>query len=126
MTHEHRQAAAEADAVDQLDRIIHEPARLKIMTHLYVVDSGDFTYLMRKTGLTRGNLSAHMSKLEATGYIEVTKQFVDRKPLTMLRLTGKGRQALLSYQRTLMKVLPETGSESNSRSHRRRRQKHPQ
>lgn len=111
MTHEHRRAAAEADAVDQLDRIIHEPARLKIMTHLYVVESGDFTYLMRKTGLTRGNLSAHMSKLEAAGYIEVTKQFVDRKPLTMLRLTGKGRQALLRYQRTLMKVLPETGGE---------------
>ena len=54
----------ELEAIDRLDRVIHEPGRLKIMTHLYVVESGDFVYLMRTTGLTRGNLSSHMTKLE--------------------------------------------------------------
>lgn len=107
MTPENKQPPAETDAIDRLDRIVHEPARLKIMTHLFVVDSGDFIYLMRKTGLTRGNLSAHMSKLEEAGYIEVTKQFVDRKPLTMLRLTERGREALQKYRKTLMQALPE-------------------
>ena len=74
-----------------IDRIIHEPARLMILALLYVVESGDFTFLMRQTGLTWGNLSSHMSKLEAAGYIEVEKEFVNKKPRTMLRLTDKGR-----------------------------------
>jgi DNA-binding MarR family transcriptional regulator len=88
-------------AIDQLDRVIHEPARLKIMTHLYVVESGDFVYLMRTTGLTRGNLSSHMSKLEEAGYVEVIKEFVNRKPVTMLKLTDKGRKAFLEYRRNM-------------------------
>lgn len=93
--------------IDGLDRLIHEPARLKIMTHLYVVDSGDFIYLMRTTGLTRGNLSSHMSKLEAAGYIEVIKQFVDRKPQTMLRLTTRGREAFERYRQDITSALDE-------------------
>ena len=96
---------SEMRAIDRLDRVIHEPARLKIMTHLYVVESGDFTYLMRTTGLTRGNLSAHMSKLEEAGYVEVVKEFVDRKPVTMLSLTDKGREAFLDYRKNMAQVL---------------------
>jgi DNA-binding MarR family transcriptional regulator len=89
------------NAIDQLDRVIHEPARLKIMTHLYVVESGDFVYLMRTTGLTRGNLSSHMTKLEEAGYVEVIKEFIDRKPVTMLSLTDKGRTAFLEYRKNM-------------------------
>jgi len=96
------------DAIDRLDRVIHEPARLKIMTQLYVVESGDFVYLMRTTGLTRGNLSSHMTKLEEVGYIEVIKEFVERKPVTMLRLTDKGRTAFLEYRKNMAQAIEST------------------
>lgn len=95
--------------VDGIDRVIHEPARLLIMAHLYVVDSADFLFLMRQTGLTFGNLSSHMAKLEGAGYIEVVKDFVDRKPHTMLRVTARGRAAFEEYRRgmdRLFKGLP--------------------
>ena len=90
--------------ITKIDRIIHEPARLKIMAHLYVVESADFLFLMRQTGLTFGNLSSHMSKLESVGYIKVEKEFVDKKPHTMLRLTKKGRNAFQKYQQTMKQV----------------------
>lgn len=89
------------EAIDRLDRVIHEPARLKIMTHLYIVESGDFVYLMRTTGLTRGNLSSHMTKLEEAGYVEVIKEFINRKPVTMLSLTDEGRTAFLEYRKNM-------------------------
>ncbi len=95
----------EMDAIERLDRVIHEPARLKIMTHLYVIESGDFVYLMRTTGLSRGNLSSHMTRLEEAGYVDVIKEFVDRKPLTMLRLTDKGRKAFLEYRENIALAL---------------------
>ena len=85
--------------------MIHEPARLMIIAYLYVVESADFLFLMRQTGLTAGNLSSHTSKLEAAGYIEVVKEFVDRKPHTMLRLTGAGRDAFWEYRARMMEVL---------------------
>jgi len=90
-----------------IDRIIHEPARLMILALLYVVESGDFTFLMRQTGLTWGNLSSHMSKLEAAGYIEVEKEFVDKKPRTMLRLTDEGRAAFREYVQSMKQVFDE-------------------
>jgi DNA-binding transcriptional ArsR family regulator len=68
--------------IAEIDRLIHEPARLMIMAYLYVVESADFIFLMHHTGLTHGNLSSHMSKLEAAGYIEIVKEFVDRKPIS--------------------------------------------
>ncbi len=88
-----------------IDRLIHEPARLMIMAYLYVVESADFLFLMRQTGLTAGNLSSHTSKLEAAGYIEVVKEFVDRKPHTMLRLTEEGGSAFQEYRKSMMQVL---------------------
>ncbi|MEA3295510.1 MAG: transcriptional regulator [Euryarchaeota archaeon] len=92
-------------SITEIDRLIHEPARLMIMAYLYVVESADFLFLMRQTGLTHGNLSSHMSKLESAGYIEVVKEFVDKKPHTMLRLTDAGRDA---FQEHIDKKLPIT------------------
>jgi len=88
-----------------IDRLIHEPARLMIMAYLYVVKSADFLFLMRQTGLTPGNLSSHTSKLEAAGYVEIVKEFVDKKPHTMLRLTDAGRGAFQDYRERMMEVL---------------------
>ena len=85
----------------QLDRLIHEPARLQLMTLLYVVDEADFVFLSDRTGFTAGNISSHMSKLEGVGYVEVSKTFVDRRPRTVYRLTGGGRRAFEGYRRVL-------------------------
>lgn len=88
----------------EIDKIIHEPARLKIMTQLYVVEEADFIFLMRQTGLTWGNLSSHMSKLEDAEYIEVRKEFLDKKPHTILRLTQKGRNSFKEYRNAMDRV----------------------
>lgn len=85
----------------QLDRLIHEPARLQLMTLLYVVDEADFVFLSDRTGFTAGNISSHMSKLEGAGYVDVSKTFVDRRPRTVYRLTGRGRRAFEGYRRAL-------------------------
>jgi len=80
------------------------------MALLYVVDSADFIFLMNQTGLTWGNLSAHMSKLEDSGYIEVHKTFKGKRPNTMLRLTQEGREAFQDYRQRMKQVfdsLPE-------------------
>src|SRR5512137_1749444 len=87
-----------------LDRMVHEPARLAVMALLYVVESADFTFLMSQTGLTWGNLSAHLSKLEEAGYLEVQKTFKGKRPNTMLRLTTPGREAFLGYARKMQQV----------------------
>jgi DNA-binding MarR family transcriptional regulator len=84
-----------------VDKVIHEPARLTIMAHLYVVESTDFLFMMRQTGLTFGNLSAHMSKLETAGYIKIVKEFVGKKPHTLLVLTKKGRIAFEEYRKNM-------------------------
>lgn len=88
----------------QIDRTVHEPARLLITAHLYVVESADYVFLMQNTGLTWGNLSSHLSKLESAGYVEITKEFVERKPHTMIKLTPEGRSAFDAY-RLQMKAL---------------------
>jgi DNA-binding transcriptional ArsR family regulator len=91
----------------EINKIIHEPARLQIMTQLYVVEEADFLFVMRKTGLTWGNLSSHMSKLETAGYIEVKKEFQDKKPHTILKLTAAGRAAFEDYRTTIEKVFED-------------------
>ena len=101
------------EPLGSIDRLIHEPARLMIMAYLYVVDRADFLFLVRQTGLTLGNLSSHMSKLEAAGYIDVEKQFVGKKPRTLLRLTERGRSAFAQYREHMQQVfggvmIPET------------------
>jgi DNA-binding MarR family transcriptional regulator len=92
------------DSPLEIDKVIHEPARLQIMTQLYVVDEADFIYIMRQTGLTWGNLSSHMTKLEDAGYIEVQKEFQDKKPHTILKMTTSGRTAFQKYRTMLDKV----------------------
>ena len=89
----------------EIDRLVHEPARLMLMAVLFVVDSADFTFLMNQTGMTWGNLSAHMSKLEEAGYILVEKSFKGKRPNTMLRLTPQGRTAFQDYRQKMMQML---------------------
>ena len=100
-------AGADHQTITELDRMIHEPARLLILSYLYVVESADFLFLMRQTGLTRGNLSSHLSKLEAAGYVAVKKEFVDKIPRTLLSLSAEGREAFREYRDSLKKVLTE-------------------
>jgi len=89
------------NSLDEVDRLIHEPARLKIIALLYVLDSADFTFLMSQTGMTWGNLSSHMTKLEEVGYLGVEKTFKGKRPNTMLKLTDKGRQAFQTYRKQM-------------------------
>ena len=97
----------EISTPNSIDKLIHEPDRLNIMTHLYVVESADFLFMMRQTGLTFGNLSAHMSKLEAVGYIKIIKEFVGKKPHTMLKLTEKGKKAFDEYRKQMKQFFNE-------------------
>jgi len=85
-----------------LNRLIHEPARLKIMALLYREEQVDFISVSRRVKLTRGNLSAHMSRLEEAGYIHIAKEFVDRIPRTRLRITRAGARAFLTYRREIL------------------------
>jgi len=89
----------------EIDRIIHEPARLLILAYLSVVESADFLFLMNQTHLTRGNLSAHLSKLETAGYVEIKKEFVEKIPRTLLSLTEGGRKAFQEYRHSMKQVL---------------------
>jgi len=97
------------------DRVIHEPARLKIMSVLSVLDCADFVYLMGETELTRGNLSVQLRRLEAAGYIFVSKEFRGRVPRTIATITDAGRKAFKSYRAYLRRLLKAT-SEMNVRS----------
>jgi DNA-binding MarR family transcriptional regulator len=90
-----------------LDRIIHSPARLMMMTYLYVVESVDFIFLMRLTGLTWGNLSSHLSTLEENEYVNIEKKFVQKKSHTMVNLTDKGHQSFKEYKQLLLEVLTD-------------------
>ncbi len=96
-----------------LDRLIHEPARHLLMAYLYVVEEADFVYLIRQTGLSGGNVSSHMNKLEQAGYIEVQKTFLGKRPQTIFKLTKKGRAAFLAYRNTMIEVLNLNSSDSN-------------
>jgi DNA-binding transcriptional ArsR family regulator len=105
-------AASESQGKDlhpfaNIDRVIHAPARLMLMTYLYEVESVDFIFLMRLTGLTWGNLSSHLSTLEEAGYVHIEKQFVQKKSHTMIELTDEGRRAFKEYKRGLIDVLSE-------------------
>ena len=93
-----------------IDRVIHEPARMLITSLLYVVKQADFLFLMSHTQLTAGNLSSHLSKLEAAGYVTIEKRFVGKKQNTRLSLTDKGRSAFREY-REKMQALLDDGAE---------------
>lgn len=84
---------------------MHAPARLAIVRQLMAVDEADATWLHGQTGLSWGNLATHARKLEDSGYIQVQKSFVDRKPRTVFRLTAEGRAAYEEYRRRILELL---------------------
>jgi DNA-binding transcriptional ArsR family regulator len=88
-----------------LDRLVHEPARLAILAILHAVDEADFLFLLSQSGLTRGNLSSHSAKLERAGYIVIEKTFVEKVPRTVYRLTDEGRAALTRYRHHMAGIL---------------------
>jgi DNA-binding MarR family transcriptional regulator len=92
-------------AIASVDRTVHEPGRLLVLACLAVVSRADFLYVMRETGLTQGNLSSHLAKLESVGYVGVEKTFVGKVPRTVLTLTDRGREALRAYRTQLMDAL---------------------
>lgn len=98
------------EPITRIDRLIHEPSRLTIMAHLYVVESADFLFLIRQTGMTWGNLSVHISKLEAAGYLEVKKEFLGKKPHTEVNITNRGRVAFDGYREYMKQALNSLSS----------------
>ncbi len=88
-----------------VDRVVHEPSRLTILMHLYSIEKADFVFLLNATGLTWGNLSSHVTKLEEAGYVGIEKGFVGKKPRTMVHLTEAGRQAVDAYRQKMQAAL---------------------
>jgi DNA-binding transcriptional ArsR family regulator len=89
----------------QIDKVIHEPARLMIVALLSAVTEADFQYLHQSTRLTKGNLSVHLSKLEGAGYVEIEKTFRGKYPLTICRLTKEGKETFDTYRRVIKSAL---------------------
>ena len=87
--------------------MLHEPARLKIMAKIYNRDNADFLFLKKQTGLSSGNLSAHLIKLEKAGYVSIQNKFQVRRPHTTLKITKKGRDAFSSYKKKIIKVFED-------------------
>ncbi|MGD8967956.1 MAG: transcriptional regulator [Anaerolineae bacterium] len=98
-----------------VDRLVHEPARLAIMAVLSACKTADFTYLLKATGLGKGNLSSHLTKLKDAGYISITKGFKGNYPNTSCALTAKGRKAFNAYRKRYLALAerldepPDTG-----------------
>jgi DNA-binding transcriptional ArsR family regulator len=97
-----------------LDRLIHEPGRLAILTVLSSVKDADFVFLQRATGLTKGNLSSHLSKLEDAGLVAIEKRFVRKKPNTNVALTPEGKRRVAHHwdQLERLRNLSETAGRS--------------
>jgi DNA-binding MarR family transcriptional regulator len=93
----------------ELDRMIHEPARLALMALLYKAEEADFLFLLRESGLTKGNLQSHLARLEESGYIAVEKSFVGKIPRTVCRQTPAGREAFKRYRKELRKIAGQLG-----------------
>lgn len=96
-----------------LDRLIHEPGRLAILTVLSSVRDADFVFLQRTTGLTKGNLSSHLTKLEAAGLVAIQKRFIHKKPNTNVALTANGKQRIAHHwdQLERLKTLSDTAGQ---------------
>jgi DNA-binding transcriptional ArsR family regulator len=91
--------------LSEMDRLIHEPARLLIVALLAEVKEADYLYIQRETGLTKGNLSSHLDKLEKAGYIEIEKAFRGKIPLTILRISRRGSVAFKAYRKQMSALL---------------------
>src|SRR5436305_13569512 len=92
------------EQIANLDRRVHDPARLAILTALCAGERADFLFLLRITGLTKGNLSSHLSKLEEAGLVEIEKRFVEKKTQTLVRLSREGRSAVESYWKEMEEI----------------------
>jgi DNA-binding MarR family transcriptional regulator len=97
-----------------VDRLVHEPSRLIILAILNTVEQVDFTYLLNETGLTRGNLSTHLSKLEAAQYILIEKTFRGKIPQTLVSITATGRLAFENYRKNLSQLVEKISEDKNS------------
>ena len=91
----------------EIDKLIHEPARLKIIAQLYVVENADFLFLMRQTGLSQGNVSGHLSKLEDAAYVKIAKGYIGKKPQTIISLTKKGREMFKIYIKNMREIFDD-------------------
>ena len=92
----------------ELDRVIHEPARLLIVALLAGVREADFLWLLQESKLSKGNLSNHLAKLADAGYVDVEKTYKGKIPLTVLKLTKEGKGAFERYKKTINGVLTRT------------------
>jgi DNA-binding MarR family transcriptional regulator len=96
--------------MEEMDKLLHEPARLLLMAYLYVVEKADFVFLMDQTGLTAGKVSSHMRRLMAADYVGQEKSFVGNRPQTSYHLSAAGRQAFDGYREhlgALFELLPD-------------------
>jgi len=93
---------AQLRAISELNRVIHEPGRLMIVALLAGVKECDFLFLLNETKMNKGNLSSHLARLEEAGYVEIEKTYRGKVPMTLLRLTRKGRTAFDEYRKGLM------------------------
>lgn len=100
-------AFAQFPQIAEIDRVLHEPSRLGIVALLYMLDSADFIFVMNQTGMTWGNLSSHLSKLEEAGYLEIEKAFKGKRPTTNLRLTPAGRESFKEYVQRMRKLFTD-------------------
>lgn len=92
-------------SLSDIDKLIHEPARLLIISYLYILESADFIFLKAQTELSWGNLSSHMTKLEEAGYVTIEKKFIRKKPHSIASLTTSGRKAYERYRQKMKLVL---------------------
>ncbi|MHA1947134.1 MAG: transcriptional regulator [Candidatus Hodarchaeales archaeon] len=102
--------------VDEINKTLHDPSRLKIVAYLYSLMETDFTYLKNQTGFTWGRLASHLDKLQAEGYVELRKELVQRTksskktPRTYIRLTIEGRRAFDKYRESIQQLFHKTSS----------------
>ncbi len=96
---------AQIRSLGEIDRVIHEPGRLMIVALLFAVEKADFLYLQHETGLNKGTLSSHLSRLEEAGYVVIAKTFRGKIPQTLLTLTTAGRVAFEEYRKKLKDAL---------------------
>jgi DNA-binding transcriptional ArsR family regulator len=94
-------------ALADINQVIHAPARLMVLTYLYVVENADYVFLTHLTGLSWGNLSTHLTKLEEAGYITINKEFRGKKPHSTISLTRQGRIAFREYKKSMQQVLDD-------------------
>ena len=92
--------------INEIDDVIHGRVRLGIMAYLSSAGMADFSDLKARLKTTDGNLSVHLRKLEEAGFVEITKRFAGRKPLTEAQLTDAGRKAFMAYLDTLSALIP--------------------